>query len=172
MTDWTITESQPEDDSAILAMFPRAFPDEDLTELVAALLGREDVLSLIGRRDGVIAGHALFSLCKVRGGDGAPALLGPLCVDPDHQRAGLGRALMTDGARRLAETGRTEILVLGDPDYYGRFGFDVPAAVQPPYPLKPDWAEAWRSLALGDAPRLTGGTLIPPAPWMKPAYWG
>jgi hypothetical protein len=41
-----------------------------------------------------------------------------------------------------------KVLVLGDPAYYGRFGFAKETAIQPPYPLPEAWDGAWQSLVL------------------------
>jgi putative acetyltransferase len=50
--------------------------------------------------------------------------LGPLAVRPNRQRAGIGAALM-QAALAAGDRGGTElIVVLGEPDYYGRFGFE------------------------------------------------
>lgn len=53
-------------------------------------------------------------------------LVGPVAVRPDWQRSGVGRAMM-EGMIAAAETSRGDPLVLiGDPEYYGRFfGFEA-----------------------------------------------
>jgi len=59
----------------------------------------------------------------------APALLvGPVAVDPNHQRAGIGRMLM-DALLRAAPD--APMAMIGDPEYYGRFfGFSADATSQ------------------------------------------
>ncbi|XBQ16194.1 MAG: N-acetyltransferase [Oceanicaulis sp.] len=166
-----IAGTRPGERAAIGALYPRAFPDEDLTGLVAALLAHPDVLNLTAHAGETVAGHAAFTRCRLEGRSETAALLGPLCVDPDHQRQGLGRALIEAGAERLAREGASELLVLGDPAYYGALGFDAPAGIAAPYDLKPEWAEAWRSMRLGDAPRISGARLIVPEPWRDAALW-
>lgn len=49
--------------------------------------------------------------------------LGPISVLPEMQRQGVGRALIHAGNSRLRERGAKGIVVLGDPEYYRRFGF-------------------------------------------------
>ena len=165
-----ITHSRPEEYDALLALYPQAFPDEDLTSLVQALLGTPETLSLTGRRDDQIAGHALFTRCTVTGAAGTVALLGPLCVAPHAQRQGLGGALIEDGARQLASQAVSALLVLGDPDYYSRHGFSAPSPVAAPYELPAEWREAWRIRPLTPvAP--TNGQLTVPAPWRQPDLW-
>lgn len=52
-------------------------------------------------------------------------LVGPVAVTPARQGLGLGRALME---RMLAAwDGGTPLVLIGDPDYYGRFGFTAEA---------------------------------------------
>lgn len=57
--------------------------------------------------------------------DGTPGWfgLGPLSVLPQHQRCGVGSGLMHEALRALRERGACGCVVLGDPQYYGRFGF-------------------------------------------------
>lgn len=58
--------------------------------------------------------------------------LGPVSVMPAHQRMGIGSALVRSGLRRLRERGAAGCVVLGDPAYYGRFGFaPAPGLIYP-----------------------------------------
>lgn len=166
----TVQDTTPETRDAILALYPRAFPEEDLTPLVATLVSGEwPILSIALMQGDRPLGHLLFTLFDIHGsGDGA--LLGPLCIDPSRQGGGLGTALMRDGLKRLVQRGIGQVFVLGDPGYYGRFGFAADRRAPPPYPLPPDWDGAWQSLRLTDAPPASG-LLTLPAPWMQPALW-
>ncbi|MCP2670458.1 N-acetyltransferase [Maricaulaceae bacterium EIL42A08] len=171
MSEASIRLLKADDGPTVLAIYPLAFPDEDLSKLVAKLLTDENVLSLVATtREHAIA-HAAFTRCGSTNGSARLALLGPIAVHPDHQRDGLGKGLIEDGARRLSDQGVNELLVLGDPDYYRHRGFDAPASVSTPYPLKPEWAEAWRSRLLNFNERATG-TLTVPKPWQAPELWG
>ena len=170
MSQPRITVSTPEDHEALLALYPEAFPDEDLTGLVASLLGHPDVLSLTAWTGHSIAGHAALTRCAVTGGNKRVALLGPLCVAPQAQGQGIGRALIEEAAHRLEAEASSAMLVLGDPDYYVGTGFDQVCPIEPPYPLRPDWREAWRMRPLkGPAPER--GVLEVPAPWADPSLW-
>jgi predicted N-acetyltransferase YhbS len=55
-------------------------------------------------------------------------LLGPLAVDPAHQGAGVGKALMQMAIGEALGRGFSSIILVGDPDYYGRFGFSAELA--------------------------------------------
>ena len=58
------------------------------------------------------------------GDDGTPAiLLGPLAVEPALQGAGIGRALVRHGLAAAKRLGVRLCLVVGEPGYYGPFGF-------------------------------------------------
>jgi putative acetyltransferase len=170
MPDTTIRLAQSDDRAQILALYPLAFPDEMLTDLVGDLLSHVDVLSLVAIRENTPIAHAAFTPCSSTTGDARLALLGPIGVHPDHQRDGLGKALIEAGAAHLQDSGVSEMLVLGDPDYYRNRGFDAPASIAPPYPLRPEWSEAWRSRLLSDAKRATGRLTVP-QPWQAPKLW-
>ena len=52
-------------------------------------------------------------------------LVGPVAVAPDRQRTGLGRTLMERLVARVDAEGADPLVLIGDPEYYGRFfGFD------------------------------------------------
>lgn len=58
-------------------------------------------------------------------------LVGPVAVEPDVQRGGIGRLLMTKLVEAAAETGHDALMMIGDPEYYGRFfGFAAGATQQ------------------------------------------
>lgn len=54
--------------------------------------------------------------------------LAPVSVLPAEQRHGLGQGMIRNGIARLGAAGEALILVLGNPQYYARFGFDAFAA--------------------------------------------
>lgn len=165
-----IRPSTVEDAGAIDALYPLAFPGEDLVPLVHELLReRSATLSLVAAIDEHIVGHVMFTHCSVGGFDGI-ALLGPLAVTPSRQKQGIGSALVSDGLQRLREAGAKLVCVLGDPAYYGRLGFQQEGHVQPPYILPAEWASAWQSQSLDDTAALAG-KLIVPAPWQHPELW-
>ena len=51
-------------------------------------------------------------------------LLGPLAVDPVFQGAGIGRALVEHSLALAGRRGHRAAVLVGDPAYYGRFGFE------------------------------------------------
>jgi putative acetyltransferase len=76
----------------------------------------------------------LFSpVTTATGGTGSG--LGPMAVVPEHQRCGIGAALMEAGLARMRAAGCPFVVVLGHHEYYTRFGF-VPASR---YGLRCEW---------------------------------
>lgn len=161
----------------------RAETDDDLAEVervVAAAFGRvEEValvdrirasdrfvpeLSLVAETGHRVVGHVLLTYVELCGRDTflVPELA-PLAVLPEHQRRGVGRALVEAAVARADEGGAPLVLVLGIPEYYPRLGFR-PAAdfgIEPP---APELAPAFfvRPLSSYDD-RLRGRVVWPPA---------
>lgn len=79
------------------------------------------VLSLVAVTPSGVIGHLAASPARIGTQDGW-GLIGPLAVLPAHQRRGIGSALIAEALRRLRQTSQGAALV-GDPAYYGRFGF-------------------------------------------------
>jgi putative acetyltransferase len=79
-------------------------------------------LSLVATAPGgEVTGHVLCTRGHV--GDTPVLALGPLAVRPDHQRAGVGSALMHAVLGAGDALGEPLVALLGDPRYYSRFGF-------------------------------------------------
>ena len=78
-------------------------------------------LSLVAEEEGEVIGYLAASAARIGTQDGW-GLIGPLVVLPSRHRQGIGTALMAEALRRLRASNRGAALV-GDPTYYGRFGF-------------------------------------------------
>lgn len=167
-----IRESLVPDRVAIESLYPKAFPDEDLLPLVREQL-RDPycTISLVAVIDSTVVGNIIFTKCGVSGCNIKAALLAPLAVDPIHQKQGVGSALIQAGLRRLREEAFSMVFVLGDPAYYGRFGFETESSIGTPYPIPPEWSDAWQSQWLVDAGGNHGGKLSLPRYWLDPALW-
>jgi putative acetyltransferase len=130
MSDVVIRPEAPRDQRAIFDVNARAFPQPAEARLVDALRAANAVTSsLVAERDGRVVGHILFSPVRVEGeGGGFVAQgLGPVAVDPDCQRDGIGGALVRAGLDACRRAGHAIVFVLGHAAYYPRFGFE-PAA--------------------------------------------
>jgi putative acetyltransferase len=92
-------------------------------------------VSLVADAEGKVIGHVAGSPVSIS--DGPPAWygLGPISVMPEHQRRGVGSSLMREALRILREQGASGCVLLGEPKYYSRFGFQVdPNLVLPGVP--------------------------------------
>lgn len=63
----------------------------------------------------------------VRIGDSSLVLVGPVAVDPEHQNRGAGKRLMHIMLDAAEAMGNPAMVMIGDPEYYGRFGFTAEA---------------------------------------------
>ena len=111
----------PDDFARIDALHRAAFPGPLEARLVRLLrkAGRLTV-SLVAEVDGEIAGHVAFSPVELAGSSVGLGLA-PVAVLPIHQRQGIGRELIRAGLAACSAAGCGFVVVLGDPDYYGRF---------------------------------------------------
>ena len=72
-----------------------------------------------------VVGHILFSEVTVETDNPVRVLgLAPLGVHPDAQGRGLGTDLVNRGLRECRSAGYDAVVVLGEPAYYRRFGFE------------------------------------------------
>ena len=131
-------------------------------------------LSLIAKQTGQIIGHILFTRISVGDTDAKASILCPLAVLPDHQSNGAGSTLIDAGLQRLRNEGCYLVFVLGDPAYYGRFGFQ-PAALDrfpTPQPIPDQYRAGWMVHNLSDQPLETWqGRLSCADALNKPKYW-
>lgn len=121
-----IRTEKPDDIAAIGEVVAAAFGQQSVADLVIGLRNNGDLLlSLVAEVDGAITGHVAFSRLWIEhDGVRTPGVgLAPVAVLPDQQRKGIARALIGAGHLRLKTLGEKIVFVLGDPDYYKRFGF-------------------------------------------------
>lgn len=125
-----IREERPEDAEAVHALLVAAFGREAEARLAERLRASGRIVwAMIAEEKGRVLGHVVFSRIAIESGDSEiPVLaLAPLAVMPAFQRLGVGSALVSAGLERCRMERHARVLVLGDPVYYGRFGF-VPAS--------------------------------------------
>jgi putative acetyltransferase len=117
------------DRAAIHAVNQAAFETSAEADLVDALRAKAgQLISLVAAIDEKIVGHILFSAVSLAEHSGLNLMgLGPMAVLPQHQRGGIGSALVREGLKRCKALGCQAVVVVGHPEYYPRFGF-VPAS--------------------------------------------
>ncbi|MBN9669967.1 GNAT family N-acetyltransferase [Roseibium aggregatum] len=170
--DMDLRPSVAEDLPSLEKLYAAAFPEEDLVPLLRHLLEETDgVLSLVAVSKNEPVGHVIFTKCAVEPGRTTVALLGPLCAAPAFQKQGVGSRLVRAGLEAVRAWEAAQVLVLGDPKYYGRFGFLPGSRITPPYDLPKEWAAAWQYLELASGTAQESGTLRVPSPWQDRALW-
>ena len=110
-------------------------------------------LSLVAVEDDQVVGHVVVTRAHV---GAQPALgLGPLSVLPHRQRAGIGAALMHAVLGAADALGEPLVGLVGDPGFYGRFGF-VPAASIGVAAPDPSWGDYFQVRTLSRYEGQTG----------------
>lgn len=97
--------------------------------LVHHMRGHEDFipeLGFVAELDGQIIGNIMYTKAKLTDEQGVKKdilTFGPVCIAPEHQRKGFGKALMEHSFQSAAELGYDVIVILGSPANYVGVGF-------------------------------------------------
>ncbi len=142
------------DQAAARAVQATAFDNGDGEPAEARLLddlrgcdGWIPALSWVVEIDGRVVGH---NVCTRGHVGNVPCVgLGPIGVEPDAQRAGIGSALMHAMIGAADASGEPLIALLGDPAYYSRFGFITSTEIGVEAP-DPAWAVHFQVLPLSN----------------------
>ncbi len=157
-----IRRERADDEEAVRAVHRAAFSRDgddgaggepvevDLVDALRADPGWLPHLSIVAVVDRDIVGHVVATRAAV---DGEPALgLGPIGVLPAFQGRGVGTALVYGLLGAAQARDETLVALLGEPAYYGRFGF-VAASELGVLSPDPAWGGYFQALALStDAP--------------------
>ncbi len=123
-----IRPERPNDIRAIHKVTALAFADMPYSDgseprIIDALRRDGDLsISLVAEINSELIGQITFSPVEVQGGENWYGL-GPVSVHPDQQSGGIGAALIKEGIEAIKALGAKGCVLVGDPDYYGRFGF-------------------------------------------------
>ncbi|WP_369026298.1 GNAT family N-acetyltransferase [Qipengyuania sp. RANM35] len=125
-----IRPEQSGDEATIHALTEAAFrdmpfSDGDEQDLIDRLRADGDLsLSLVAQDVERVIGHIAFSPVSISDGSEGWFGLGPVSVWPELHGQGIGSSLIRQGIANLSAAGARGIVLLGSPEYYGRFGFE------------------------------------------------
>jgi putative acetyltransferase len=124
---FVIRPERTEDVTGIDAVLRAAFPEAVEADLVTRLRADGDLaLSLVAEENGAIIGQVAFVPVTLDPDPGYRIWgLAPISVLPQRQGQGVGSALTEAGLDAAEDAGIGLVLVLGDQNFYGRFGFDT-----------------------------------------------
>ena len=132
----------PDDMAAIEAVTVAAFADAPHTSHTEQFIMRalraagELTLSIVAEEHGQVVGHVALSPVTITDRNGHKAEgwygLGPISVLPNRQGQGIGSRLMEQALSELRAMQAAGCVLLGDPAYYARFGFQVHTDLQLP----------------------------------------
>ncbi|ATO18595.1 GNAT family N-acetyltransferase [Acinetobacter sp. LoGeW2-3] len=83
------------------------------------------MVSRVAVENGIIVGHVAISPVTISSGARGWYGLGPISVLPEKQGMGIGSLLIHAALERLKQFDAQGCVVLGDPNYYSRFGFQT-----------------------------------------------
>ena len=164
-----VRPERPEDFAGVRRTVQLAFGrvnEADLVERVRESDYYVPELALVAERDGDVVGYVMLSDVELRGSRSSLAVLGlaPLAVRPDVQHEGVGVALVERGLAGAEARREPLVVVVGNPRYYTRFGFEParPHGIEPPPPGIPDDVFLVKLLAGYDGGQ-RGQIVYPPA---------
>ena len=147
-----VRPQEPRDYEAAKVVYADAFRREDQGDRVplevaifVALWEAKDVideLSFTALAENAVVGHVTASRARV--GSDAVVAVGPIGVLPDQQGKGIGSALMNALLNAADAQDVPLVVLLGSPEYYGRFGFR-PALELGVMPPEPRWGSAFQA---------------------------
>ena len=126
-------------EAVTIAAFAHAAHSSHTEQFIVAGLRREGQLSvsLVAERAGVVVGHVAASPVTIDDAHVGWYGLGPVSVIPSLQGQGIGTQLVDSALDLLRRHGASGCVVLGDPAYYRRFGFEAtPALALPDVPAE------------------------------------
>ncbi|MBS0028276.1 GNAT family N-acetyltransferase [Chitinophaga sp. 22321] len=127
--NYTIRREKPSDIAAIDQVTRTAFASAAYSSgtesfIIKALRANSQLtVSLVAEEEGVLIGHIAISPVTISSGSEGWFGLGPVSVIPSKQGSGVGSGLIRAAIEALRELHTSGCVVLGEPSYYGRFGF-------------------------------------------------
>jgi len=136
----TVRATHPDDHAPVLELVRAAFSDatrdgqEEVTIVEATWRLGSTVrpIDLVAVEAGEVVGHVLGATGDLGGRE--VMAVAPLAVAPAHHGRGVGTALMHELLATAERGSWPMVLLLGDPAYYGRFGFEAASRYGIVYP--------------------------------------
>ncbi len=159
----------------IINLHLEAFGEKEgelIAKLVRSFLEMEDTISISIKKEGKEAANVIFTpFVFTEHPDTKCYLLAPLAVLPKYQGSGMTRELMKNAINHLTSIGAEVVFVLGVPDFYPKFGFEI-TDKETPYPHLLSYKESWMALEIikGSLKKLSGKTKAV-EPFMQPFLW-
>ncbi|HXB36477.1 MAG TPA: N-acetyltransferase [Acidimicrobiales bacterium] len=124
--------ARPADEEGIIAVVDAAFSDatrdanEELSIVRATWAAKSagQLIELVADDNGTVVAHALAAPGRIDGAPTSVAGVAPVCVAPSHQQRGIGTTLMQSLVLAATERAWPLLVLLGDPAFYARFGFE------------------------------------------------
>ncbi|MFC3220711.1 GNAT family N-acetyltransferase [Tianweitania populi] len=152
MIVFAIRSIGPSDHPAVKMLLEEAFDGPGEARLTNELRADGHVVLELGAFDADrLIGVVVFSRLMIEGpGASFPAVaLAPVATAADARRAGVATSLIETAHRQLIEAGERLSVVLGEPEFYSRFGYEVERAEGFSSPWQGPYMQA---VAWGDAP--------------------
>lgn len=131
-----IRQEESKDRDAVRHLNVIAFDNGPEAVLVDKLRAScKEYLSFVAVEDGSVIGHILFTPATVDECSAVGMGLAPMSVLPSQRRKGIGSRLVRYGLEFLRNAGCPFVIVLGHPEYYPRFGFELASK----YQLRSQW---------------------------------
>jgi putative acetyltransferase len=121
-----VRAEEPRDRDASLQVERLAFGSDEEAGIALAVRDEAGSFALVAEEEGAIVGHVQFSRAWV--GETAVLALGPVGVLPDRQGRGIGSELILAGLEEARARREAAVILLGDPAFYPRFGFEPGSA--------------------------------------------
>lgn len=152
---------QPHQCEAVVELYEKTFSASEgesegksIGKLVHKLIGTtedDDIFGFCAERNDVLLGSIFFSRLTLPT-EIVAFMLSPIAVSTEHQRKGVGQALINFGLEKLKMEAVELVVTYGDPRYCSKVGFKVVSedVIASPYPLT--YPEGWQAQSLVASP--------------------
>ncbi len=131
MSELSIRNERESDSARISEIITLAFENDPISnkrEAEIVQLMRDDsalTISLVAETDGKVVGHIAFSKVTINDEFNDWYGLAPVSIEPKYQNKGIGSKLIKEGIKLLQNINAKGCVLLGEPGYYQRFGFEA-----------------------------------------------